>query len=186
MDNGASSYRRYLEGDDEGIADIVREYKDGLILYLNGYVDNLYTAEDLTEDTFFRLMTRKPGFSGKSSFKTWLYTIGRNMAFDWLRRESKQTQTAPEDMETYRREESDLEDSYIREERKRAVHRSLRKLAPDYRAVLWLVYFEGFSNGETAQILRKSDRQTKNLLYRAKQSLKSELEKEGFTYEELG
>ena len=29
MDNGASSYRRYLEGDDEGIADIVREYKDG-------------------------------------------------------------------------------------------------------------------------------------------------------------
>ena len=76
MDNGASSYRRYLEGDKEGIAEIVREFKDGLILYLNGYVDNLYTAEDLTEDTFFKLMTRKPRFSGRSSFKTWLYTIG--------------------------------------------------------------------------------------------------------------
>jgi RNA polymerase sigma-70 factor (ECF subfamily) len=185
MDNGASSYRRYLEGDDEGIADIVREYKDGLILYLNGYVDNLYTAEDLTEDTFFKLMTKKPRFSGRSSFKTWLYTIGRNIAVDWIRRESKQTKFSPEDMEQYQKDESNLESAYIREERKRAVHRSLRKLAPDYQAVLWLVYFEDFSGREAATILRKNDRQMKNLLYRAKQSLKSELEKEGFTYEEF-
>ena len=185
VDNGASSYRRYLNGDNEGIADIVREYKDGLILYLNGYVDNLYTAEDLMEDTFFRLMTKKPRFSGKSSFKTWLYAIGRYVAVDWIRRESKQTNLSPEDMEQYRKDESDLERSYIREERKMAVHRSLRKLAPDYRAVLWLVYFEDFSNREAAAILKKNDRQMKNLLYRAKQSLKSELEKEGFTYEEL-
>ena len=185
MDNGASSYRRYLEGDDEGIADIVREYKDGLILYLNGYVDNLYTAEDLTEDTFFKLMTKKPRFSGRSTFKTWLYTIGRNIAVDWIRRESKQTELAPEDMEQYQKDESDLERTYIREERKMAVHRSLRKLMPDYRAVLWLVYFEDFSGREAAAILRKNDRQMKNLLYRAKQSLKSELEKEGFTYEEF-
>ena len=185
MDNGTSSYRRYLEGDDEGIADIVREYKDGLILYLNGYVDNLYTAEDLTEDTFFKLMTKKPGFSGRSTFKTWLYTIGRNIAVDWLRRESKQTGLSPEDMEQYQKDKSDLEHAYIRDERKRAVHRSLRKLAPDYRAALWLVYFEDFSGREAAAILRKNDRQMKNLLYRAKQSLKSELEKEGFTYEEF-
>ena len=38
MDNGASSYRRFLNGDDEGIVEIVNDYKDGLILYLNGYV----------------------------------------------------------------------------------------------------------------------------------------------------
>ena len=35
MDNGASSYRRFLDGDDKGIAEIVGDYKDGLILYLN-------------------------------------------------------------------------------------------------------------------------------------------------------
>ncbi len=69
MDSGADSYRRFLGGDDEGLAEIVREYKDGLILYLNGYVNNLYIAEELTEDTFFRLITRKPKFSGKSTFK---------------------------------------------------------------------------------------------------------------------
>ena len=71
MDNGASSYRRFLDGDDKGIAEIVEDYKDGLILYLNGYANNIFVAEELTEDTFFRLMVRKPRYSGKSSFKSW-------------------------------------------------------------------------------------------------------------------
>ena len=68
MDNGADNYRRFLDGDDKGIVEIVGDYKDGLILYLNGYVNNIYIAEELTEDTFFRLITKKPRFSGKSSF----------------------------------------------------------------------------------------------------------------------
>ena len=48
MDNGASSYRRFLEGDDSGIVEIIRDYKDGLILFLNRYVNNIHTAEELT------------------------------------------------------------------------------------------------------------------------------------------
>ena len=56
MDNGARNYRRFLEGYDNGIVEIVEEYKDPLILYLNSYVKNIYTAEELAEDTFFKLM----------------------------------------------------------------------------------------------------------------------------------
>ena len=99
MDNGASSYRRFLNGDDEGIAEIVRDFKDGLILYLNGYVKNIFIAEELAEDTFFRLMIKRPRFSGRSSFKTWLYAIGRNVAADRIRHDSKITNTPVEDME---------------------------------------------------------------------------------------
>lgn len=61
MDSGADSYRRYLAGEDEGLAEIVRAYKDGLILYLNGYVNDLPLAEELAEDTFFRLIAKRPG-----------------------------------------------------------------------------------------------------------------------------
>ncbi len=52
MDNGASSYRRFLAGDDTGIVEIIRIYKDGLILYLNGYLNNIYEAEEVMEDIF--------------------------------------------------------------------------------------------------------------------------------------
>lgn len=185
MDNGAGSYRRFLDGDDKGIAEIVGDYKDGLILYLNGYVNNIFIAEELTEDTFFRLITKKPRFSGKSTFKSWLYAIGRNVAVDYIRHNSKMLSTPIEDMENYLSEEESLEQSYIKEERKIMVHKALSELSADYRTILWLVYFEGFSNKEAAVVLRKNQRQVKNLLYRAKQSLKSKLEKEGFVYEDL-
>ena len=185
MDNGASSYRRFLDGDDKGIAEIVGDYKDGLILYLNSYVNNLFIAEELTEDTFFRLITKKPRYSGKSTFKSWLYAIGRNVAVDFIRHNSKLLNVPIEDMENYLSEEESLEQSYIKEERKIIVQKTLSKLAPDYKKKLWLIYIEGFSNREAAVILKKNERQIKNLLYRAKQSLKSELEKESFVYEEL-
>ena len=185
MDNGASSYRRFLDGDDKGIIEIVNDYKDGLILYLNGYVNNLYIAEELTEDTFFRLITKKPKYAGKSTFKSWFYAIGKNTAVDYIRYRSKQLNMPIEDMENYLSEEQNLEKSYIQDERKIEVHKALSTLNQDYRNILWLVYFEYFSNKEVAVILRKSDRQIKNLLYRAKQALKTKLEKEGFIYEEL-
>ena len=52
MDQGAENYRRFLEGDEGGFVELVRCYKDGLILYLNSIVHNLSLAEELAEDTF--------------------------------------------------------------------------------------------------------------------------------------
>lgn len=183
MENGASSYRRFLDGDNEGLAEIVEEYKDGLILYLNGFVNNLYTAEELAEDAFFRLITRRPVFSGRSSFKSWLYAIGRHVALDHLRRTARRAETSAEELEAVLQDEADLERSYIREEQKITLHRAMEKLAPDYRQVLWLVFFEGFSSAEAGAVMKKNERQIRNLLYRAKQALKAELAREGLTGE---
>ena len=185
MDNGEISYRRFLDGDDKGIAEIVECYKDGLILYLNGCVNNIYTAEDIAEDTFFKLIIKKPKFSGKCSFKTWLYSIGRKTAVDHIRRNSKLSPTPVEDMESYIKDETDLERSYINEERKITLYKAMEKLPFDYRQIIWLVYFEDLSNKEASIVMKKNERQIRNLLYRSKQLLKSILEKEGFSCEEL-
>ena len=184
MDNGASSYRRFLDGDDNGITEIVEIYKDGLILYLNGYVNNIFIAEELTEDTFFRLVIKKPKYSGKSTFKSWLYAIGRNVTVDYIRHNSKILNVPIDDVENYLIEEQNLEQSYIKEENMLIVNKALNELIPEYRNVLWLTYFEEFSNKETAIILKKTEHQIKNLLYRARKALKSKLEKEGFEYDE--
>ena len=60
MDRGTESYRRFLAGEEDGLVEIIRDYKDGLILYLNSFVNNIHTAEDLAEDTFVRLAVKKP------------------------------------------------------------------------------------------------------------------------------
>lgn len=137
------------------------------------------------EDTLFKLITKKPRFNEKYLFKIWLYTIGRNVAIDYIRHHSIFLNTPIEDTENHLSDEYDLEKSYIIEERKIAVHKALKKLHPEYRQILWLIYFEDFSNAYAKAIMKKSSRQIKNLVYRAKNALKSELDKEGFIYEEL-
>ncbi|MBR3802415.1 MAG: RNA polymerase sigma factor [Clostridia bacterium] len=185
MDNGAESYRRFLQNDDTAFVEIIRDYKDGLILYLNGFVNNILTAEELTEDVFFKLVTKKPRFNEKSSFKTWLYTIGRNTAVDYLRRNSKQKEVSAEEIREIEDERLSLEQSYIKQEKLLYIHRTLEKLKPEYKQVLWLVYFEDFSQKETAKIMKKSVHSVETLVYRARLALKAELEKGGFIYEDI-
>ena len=185
MDNGASSYRRFLQGDESGFGEIVRDYKDGLILYLNSFVNNISVAEELMEETFFKLITKKPRFHGKYTFKTWLYTVGRNVAIDYLRHSRNLPIVSFEEVQQLAKEETDLENLYIAQDQKIALHRAIKNLHPDYRQVLCLIYLEGFSSGETAIIMRKNSRQLRNLLYRAKKALKTELERGGFIYERL-
>ena len=75
MDNGASSYHRFLEGDNSALEEIVELYNKKLILFLNTYVTNLAVAEDLAADTFLELIIKKPRFNQKSSFKTYLLRL---------------------------------------------------------------------------------------------------------------
>ena len=185
MDNGASSYRRFLEGDDDGIVQIIKDHKDGLMLYLNSFLLNIHLAEDLTEDTFVKLIARRPRYSGKSTFKTWLYAIGRNVALDFLRKNAKLPTVSAEEAMTLIADEADVARQYLCSERKLQVHKALKQLNDEYRQVLVLLYFEDFQNEQVASIMGKSKKQIENLVYRAKLSLKSELEKEGFVYEDL-
>ena len=185
MNSGASSYRRYLEGDDDGLVALIKEYGDGLTLYLCGFTGSSSDAEEILEEVFFRLAVRKPRFSGKSTFKTWLYAIARNTAVDLMRRRSRFSDAPIEEHDTLSDDEALLERQYLREERKILLHRAMRRLHGDYAQVLHLIYFEGLSNAEAAAVMRKSKRQIENLVSRARKSLKNELLKEGFTDEDI-
>lgn len=184
MDNGAGSYRRFLAGDDNGFVEIVRDYKDGLILYLDSFVRNFSVSEELAEDTFVKLGIKKPRFSEKSSFRTWLYAIGRNVAVDYIRKQSRHTAVPIDECEWLADEEA-LENSYIREEKKIIVHKAMNRLKAEYRQVLWLIYFEGFSCADAAAVMRRSVHGTEALVSRARQSLRTELNKEGYKDENL-
>ncbi len=184
-DNGAAQYRRFLSGDDEGFTEIIKLYKDGLILFINSYVKNIYVAEDLAEDTFFKLLIKKPRFTEISNFKTWLYTIGRNMAVDYLKSRAKIVDIPDEGIVMMQQEEISIEKQYLMKEEKILLHRTIARLLPQYSEVLYLAYFELLSNAEIARVVHKNQKQVANLLFRAKQSLKDLLLKEGYEYEGL-
>lgn len=182
MDMGERDYRLFLNGDEGALVRLIEGFKDGLMLYINGIVSDWATAEELTEDTFLKLVLKKPRFSARSGFKTWLYTIGRNLALDHLRR--RKNAPAPlEDLAPFAADDADLERDYIQQENMRTVYRVMKGLKREYRQVLWLIYFEGFSCAQAGKIMKKSTHNTEMLVSRARRVLKNQLIKEGFEYE---
>ena len=153
------------------------------MLYINSFVKNIGVAEDLMEDTFAKLLFKKSKFKGQSSFKTYLYSIGRNIAFDYLRKNRKHITEYLEN--TNIADEKELESLFIKSEYRKNVHKCLNNINEEYREVLHLIYFEDLTYNQIEKIMRKNNKQIKNLAYRARLALKNELEKEGFVYEEV-
>jgi RNA polymerase sigma-70 factor (ECF subfamily) len=110
-------------------------------------------AEDLVQETFFRVWTRVSLFdSQKGTFGTWLLTVARNRALDYLRsshgRWSYSAQTLYETSGTNLF--PDLEASVSLGQRVGALRAALQKLSVNQRAVIDLAYFEGYSQTEMA------------------------------------
>ena len=63
MSDGADWYQRYLSGDEQGLVEIIRLYKDGLILYLTGIVGDVCRTiyEDVQKGAGSLTLTWKPG-----------------------------------------------------------------------------------------------------------------------------
>ena len=182
MDKGYQSYQRFMAGDKQGLVEIIELYSDSLAAFINGFVHNESTAEDLMQDTYLELIRKEHNFNGESQFKTWLFKIARNKAIDYIR---KHRRVIPVD-ETFVfciEEGEAPEGLLIAQERNRAVREAMASINPLYAQVLYLSFFEGMSNPEISLVIGKSKRQVEMLVYRAKESLRKSLEKEGFGYE---
>ncbi len=177
MDNGESSYRRFLDGDESAFREILDMYSENLIFFINRYVNNISIAQELSEDVFVEILIHKKRYNFKTSLKTYLFTIGRNKAVSYLRRCARKPEYAYEYIEN-ESDRKNLEDEFIKKEQERKLHEALKKLNYDYKTVLHLVYFENMSNDDAASVMKKSKKQIENLLYRAKQALRKELERE--------
>ena len=57
VDRGMIAYERFLAGDEGGLALIIDEYGDRLLRYINSFVQDENTAEDLLSETFLKILT---------------------------------------------------------------------------------------------------------------------------------
>ena len=182
MDKGNQSYQRFMAGDKQGLVEIIELYSDSLAAFINGFVHNESTAEDLMQDTYLELIKKEHHFKGESQFKTWLFKIARNKAIDHIR---KNRRIIPvDDTFVFNAELCEsVEQTVVNAEKNKAVRSAMVQINPLYSQVLYLSFFEGMNNAEISLVIGKNKRQVEMLLYRAKESLKKTLEKEGFEYE---
>ncbi len=178
MFNGTECYQRFLHGDESAFDALMDTYHDGLILFINKLVGNYSVAEELAADCFVEILIHKKRFLGNSDFRTYLYSIGRHKAIDYIRKDAKKKTVAPEDVPEAE-DESCIEMDFIEEESKRALHRAIAQLGDDYKAAVYLIFFEELSYEDAARVLGKSKKQIDNLIYRAKGALKKILSEGG-------
>lgn len=174
-------YRRYLNGDEAGLSELMEKYGDALTLYLDGYLGDVHEAEDLMIEVFAYLLTKRPAIRN-GGLKAYIYKAARHMA---LRHKSKRPAVFSLEVMTEEPEAKTLIEEVLKDkERNRILHLCMGRLHAEYREALYLTYFEELSYAEAAEVMGKSVKQITNLVYRGKRSLQKLLEKEGIAHAE--
>ncbi|MBQ9832593.1 MAG: RNA polymerase sigma factor [Clostridia bacterium] len=172
MDNGASSYRRFLDGDESAFDEIISEYRSGLTFFINRFVSDAFAAEDIAADVLVELIVHPKRYDFRTSLKTYLFMLGRSRAIDYVRRRKRVEMT---ELDFELAGDDEVEKKVLDDERKRSLNDAMTSLNEEMRIAVHLVYLEGLSYKEAAKIMRKSTKQIDNLLFRAKKELRSML-----------
>lgn len=159
---------RIRAGDEAALSTLYRRYVQAIYRFVLGQVRDHDLAEDLTSDSFARMLRGLESYRGEASFKNWLYQIARNAVRNHRRSASYRLNVPLSP--TLAAEEPAAEPAATGDAEER-VAAMLAPLPPRYRQVLELRFLMGCSLQETADRLTTTVANAKVLQLRALQKL---------------
>jgi RNA polymerase sigma-70 factor, ECF subfamily len=166
---------RAQHGDRDALEELYLLHFDRIYSYLHLSVGNRHDAEDLTTQTFLKMLEAIGRFRWRSvPFSAWLFRIAHNLAMDHFRTR-RRLQTEDEVPEPAGSEESSAEDQALDSLGRAGMLELIERLSAEQRQVLTLKFLFGFVNAEVAGILGKSEGAVKSLQHRALASLEKQL-----------
>ena len=162
-------------GDREALEALYLLHFDRIYSYLHMSVGNRHDAEDLTTQTFLKMLEAIGRFRWRSApFSAWLFRIAHNLAMDHFRA-SKRWQPEEEVPEPDGVHESSAEEEALHSIGRKSMLRLIEDLSHEQQQVLTLKFVFNFSNGEAATILGKTEGAVKSLQHRALASLQKQI-----------
>jgi RNA polymerase sigma-70 factor, ECF subfamily len=158
------------------------DYFGSVYSYILLQVKDPHTAEDLTQETFLKVVRNEHRFKGQSSIKTWIFRIAYTTTMSYFRKKNPLTYFI--DLNLLKDDTSPEKIALLNSQQKQ-FYEALRELKSSYQQVIILRKIQSFSTIETACILNWSEGKVKMSLSRALAAFKKELEKGGFTNESL-
>ena len=163
------------KGDREALEELYLLHFDRIYSYLHMSVGNRHDAEDLTTQTFLKMLESIPRFRWRSApFSAWLFRIAHNLAMDHFRA-NRRWQPEEEVPEPPGSEELSAEDEAMQSIGRRSMLELIDALSGEQQQVLMLKFVFNFSNGEAATILGKTEGAVKSLQHRALASLQKQI-----------
>jgi len=163
------------QGEREALEELYLLHFDRIYSYLHMSVGNRHDAEDLTTQTFLKMLEAIGRFRWQSApFSAWLFRIAHNLAMDHFRA-SRRWQPEEEVPEPEDATESSAEEAALESIGRRSMLELIENLSHEQKQVLTLKFVFNFSNGEAAAILGKTEGAVKSLQHRALVSLQKHI-----------
>lgn len=160
--------------------ELYEKYHHDVFQFLFYMVKSREQAEDLVQEVYIRVLKSYKSFEGKSSQKTWLFSIARNVAIDSFRKQKGWKQRIIEKFDWSTQPVKDThpipEEVTLQKEEYQLIYRSLDRCTVDQRIVIVMRYIQELSIAETAEVLGWTESKVKTTQHRGLKVLRKEME----------
>ena len=176
---------RTQAGDAAAFDELVRKYSTRLYSLVYNMTSNHEDTNDLLQDVFAKAYRSIKGFRGKSSFYTWIHSIGVNMTINFLKKRGRHFQLSLDDVDANIQNDKEFIESTsgsnpIREadlkELQQRLNEAMMKLSYEHRAVVTMFDVQGMPHAEISKILGISEGTVRSRLFYAHRQLQNYLE----------
>jgi RNA polymerase sigma-70 factor (ECF subfamily) len=167
---------RAQKGDRAALEELYLIHFDRIYSYLHMTVGNRHDAEDLTTQTFLKMLESIGRFRWQAApFSAWLFRIAHNLSMDHFR-SRRRWQPEEEVPEPHGSEEPSAELEAMQSIGRQSMLELIDTLSPEQQQVLTLKFVFNFPNADVAKILDKTEGAIKSLQHRALASLQKQLQ----------
>ncbi|WLR43776.1 RNA polymerase sigma factor SigX [Bacillus carboniphilus] len=179
---------------EEAFQELYDQYHKEIYQFLMYMVKKPDVVDDLVQEVYIKVLKSYEKFEGRSSQKTWLFSIARNVAMDYFRQQKTWKQRLMNKLDIDALSISDSkplpEEIVVQSESVKLIYEALDCCNENQRAVVILRYIQQLSIVETAQVLKWSQSKVKTTQHRALKKLKDQMselaiEKEGKINEKI-
>lgn len=155
--------------------DIEKLYQDYFTVvykYILSVSHDPLTAEEITQETFFKALKKIDEFRGDSSIRVWLCQIAKNTYYDHEKRQARHTQLPEE----YGEPVESVEDAFFMSADTKEIHRILHRMREPYKEVFSLRTFGELSFSDIAELFGKSESWARVTYHRARMMIREEMQ----------
>src|ERR1700730_14677906 len=176
---------RVKAGDDSAFDFLVQKYRRPIINFMYRMAHNTAAAEDLAQEVFLRGYRSRSSYEASAKFTTWLYRIATNLGMNYSRDtrherpENIMNLDAPDEETGQAPDLADktpsVEEEIMRRERLRAIRHKVEALPERQKMAVLMHKYQQMDYREIADVLKLSESATKSLLFRAYETLRTQL-----------
>jgi RNA polymerase sigma-70 factor, ECF subfamily len=169
-------FRDWQSGEASALTTLVQRYHAPLVAHLYRLLGDAQQAEDLAQDTFFRLVRHARSYRYPQPFLPWFYRIARNLALTYQQSAYQRHVNREAELPETLSDEADPQTWIERQERHADLLKALAHLSLEQREVLSLRFGQGLSVNETAEVLEVPAGTVKSRTFSALRLLRTYLE----------